>query len=149
MPAAALALVAGALTVLGFAPFGAALLPVVTLAVLFALWRDAPTPRRAAVTGFAFGLGLFGAGVPWIGIALVSFGGMPLPVAVVGLGLAWCVLVLLYRGEFRRERLPAPPCAGPGRGGTCRANRRHVGCGASLPSRHARARSRHAFRHLS
>ncbi len=95
MPAAALALVAGALTVLGFAPFGAALLPVVTLAVLFALWRDAPTPRRAAVTGFAFGLGLFGAGVPWIGIALVSFGGMPLPVAVVGMA-GFCAYLALW-----------------------------------------------------
>ena len=66
------AVLAGALTVAGFAPFGVALLPIVTLAGLFVLWRDAVTPKRAAGLGFAFGAGLFGAGVPWIGIALVS-----------------------------------------------------------------------------
>ena len=77
------ALAAGAATVFGFAPFGAAALPFVTLALLFLLWQDAPSPRAAAWLGFAFGAGLFGAGVPWVYIALHTFGGMPLPVAVL------------------------------------------------------------------
>jgi apolipoprotein N-acyltransferase len=66
-PSAALA---GALTVFGYAPFGVALAPIATLAVLFWLWRDASTPRAAAGLGFAFGAGLFGAGVSWIALAL-------------------------------------------------------------------------------
>ena len=37
----AFALAAGVATVFGFAPFGVAPLPVLSLAVLFALWRDA------------------------------------------------------------------------------------------------------------
>jgi len=82
-PALAAAALCGALTVFGFAPFGVAPLPVVTLAVLFALWQRA-APREAAWRGFAFGAGLFGAGVTWVYIALETFGGMPMAVALVG-----------------------------------------------------------------
>lgn len=91
----ALAALAGALTVLGFAPFGAALLPIATLALLFMLWRDAPTPRRAAAQGFAFGLGLFGAGVSWIYVALQTFGGMPAPLAAIGIA-GFCAYLALW-----------------------------------------------------
>jgi len=78
----ALAVFAGALSVFAFAPFGFGALPVVTLAVLFALW-SAATPREAAWLGFAFGTGLFGAGVSWVYIALETFGGMPAALTVV------------------------------------------------------------------
>jgi len=91
----ALAALAGALTVFGFAPFGAALLPIATLALLFMLWRDAPTPRRAAAQGFAFGLGLFGAGVSWIYVALQTFGGMPAPLAAIGIA-GFCAYLALW-----------------------------------------------------
>ncbi|HEY1325843.1 MAG TPA: apolipoprotein N-acyltransferase [Casimicrobiaceae bacterium] len=73
----ALAAAAGALSVLGYAPFGIPALPLVALAVLFASWNAAATPRAAAAQGFAFGLGLFGAGVSWVFIALSGFGEMP------------------------------------------------------------------------
>jgi len=92
---AALAALAGALTVFGYAPFGVALAPIATLAVLFGLWRDAPTPRAAAVTGFAFGAGLFGAGVSWIAIALERFGGMPAPLAILGIA-GFCAYLALW-----------------------------------------------------
>jgi apolipoprotein N-acyltransferase len=91
----ALAALAGALTVFGYAPFGVALLPVATLAVLFGLWRDAPTAREAAWTGFAFGAGLFGAGVSWIAIALERFGGMPAPLAILGIA-GFCAYLALW-----------------------------------------------------
>ena len=78
------AFAAGAATVFGFAPLGAALLPLVTLALLFVLWQDAPTSRAAARTGFAFGVGLFGAGVSWVYIAIHTFGGMPAGLAAIG-----------------------------------------------------------------
>ena len=81
--ALASAALAGVATVLGFAPFGVAGLPIVTLAFLFGQWQQAETPRSAAATGYAFGLGLFGAGVSWVYIALERFGGMPAAIAVV------------------------------------------------------------------
>lgn len=77
------AFAAGAFCVFGFAPFALPLVAMTGLAVLFLLWHDAATPRRAAALGFAWGLGLFGFGVSWVFIALETFGGMPLPVAIV------------------------------------------------------------------
>jgi apolipoprotein N-acyltransferase len=89
-PARAIALgaavLAGAATVYGYAPFGVAVLPIVTLGFLFTQWHRAPTPRDAAAQGYAFGLGLFGAGVSWVYIALENFGGMPVPIAIVATG---------------------------------------------------------------
>jgi apolipoprotein N-acyltransferase len=73
----ALAAAAGACTVFAFAPFGVSGIAFVTLALLLVLWQHAPSPRAAAATGFAFGLGLFGTGASWLTIALVTFGGMP------------------------------------------------------------------------
>ncbi len=83
------AFVAGAAMVFAFAPFEAAPLTLASLAFLFWLWQRAPTARAAAGIGFWFGLGLFGVGVTWVYIALETFGGMPMPVAVVAaLGFA-------------------------------------------------------------
>jgi apolipoprotein N-acyltransferase len=72
-----LAVLAGILTVAGFAPWGIFPLPIFTLALLFWLWNQAKTAAHAAAIGFAFGLGLFGAGIGWIYIALNQFGEMP------------------------------------------------------------------------
>ncbi|HQR09787.1 MAG TPA: apolipoprotein N-acyltransferase [Casimicrobiaceae bacterium] len=80
-----LAFAAGALTVFGFAPFHFALLPLATLALLFWLWQRAGTPGDAALTGFAFGMGLFGVGISWISVALETFGGVPTVVAFLGM----------------------------------------------------------------
>ena len=79
----ATAAAAGVATVAGFAPFGLAHLPVLTLALLFAQWNGAAARREAAELGFAFGLGLFGAGVSWVYIALETFGGMPTAIALI------------------------------------------------------------------
>lgn len=77
------ALLAGALTVFGFAPFQASGVPILTVAVVLWLWRDATSARAAALVGFAFGLGLFGTGVSWVFIALETFGGMPTVFALI------------------------------------------------------------------
>jgi apolipoprotein N-acyltransferase len=85
----------GVATVPGFAPFGFSALPVLTLAALFLLWRHAASARHAGWLGFAFGLGLFGAGVSWIYIALAMFGGMEGVLA--GLGIAGlCAYLALF-----------------------------------------------------
>jgi apolipoprotein N-acyltransferase len=79
-----LAALTGAATVFGFAPFGVALLPMVTLSILFAQWRNTATPGAAAGVGFAFGLGMFGVGISWVYVALEKFGGVPAAIAVAG-----------------------------------------------------------------
>jgi apolipoprotein N-acyltransferase len=89
------ALVAGAATVFGFAPFGIAYVPVVALAFLVALWQGAASARAAAAMGFAFGLGLFVAGASWVFIALNTFGGMPLLLAGIGTA-GFCAFLALY-----------------------------------------------------
>jgi len=93
LPLAAAA-TAGAVTVFGFAPFGLALLPVLALAVLFALWQNA-TPRAAAAQGFAFGLALFGTGASWVFVALETFGGTPTAIALLGTA-GFVVLLALW-----------------------------------------------------
>ena len=88
-------LVLGAATVLGFAPIGLVPLAILTLAALFVLFNGAPTPRGAAALGFAFGLGLFGAGVSWVYIALSTFGGMPGVLAAFAT-LVFCAYLALF-----------------------------------------------------
>jgi apolipoprotein N-acyltransferase len=84
--ASLLAIAAGALTVAAYAPFGAPGLVAVTLALLFGLWFGEGSPRAAARTGLAFGIGLFGAGISWVYIALETFGGMAAPLAALATG---------------------------------------------------------------
>ena len=86
---------AGALTVLGFAPFHAAPLPILCLALLFWQWSRASTPKRALYYGWAFGLGFFLAGVSWIYVSLHTFGAMPLPLAALAT-LLFCVFLALF-----------------------------------------------------
>jgi apolipoprotein N-acyltransferase len=93
--ALAAALVAGALSVAGFAPLAAFPLPFLTLAGLLLLWRRAATPRGAFWIGFAFGAGLFGAGVSWVYVSLHDFGMMPAPLAAIGT-FAFCAILALY-----------------------------------------------------
>lgn len=90
----ALAFGAGGVAVFGFAPFSLPAVALVSLGALFFLWDGAATARRAAALGFAWGLGLFGFGVSWVFIALETFGGMPLPVALVSTAgfVAWLAL---------------------------------------------------------
>ncbi len=89
------ALAAGALSVAGFAPLAAFPLPFATLAGLLFLWRSAATPRVAFRIGFAFGAGLFGAGVSWVYVSLHDFGSMPAPLAAIG-AFAFCAILALY-----------------------------------------------------
>ncbi|MDD5299299.1 MAG: apolipoprotein N-acyltransferase [Gallionella sp.] len=78
------AFAAGLLCVFGFAPFGIYIIPVLALAALFALWNRAYNRSAAAWLGFAFGLGLFVAGISWIYVALHDYGDMPLLLALPG-----------------------------------------------------------------
>ena len=69
-----LALTAGGLSVFSFAPFGYSALAPLSLFLLFGAWTTA-TPARAALRGFLFGLGQFGAGVSWVYISMHDYSG--------------------------------------------------------------------------
>jgi apolipoprotein N-acyltransferase len=86
---AALALVAGASLPLAFAPVNLHPLAVIAPAILFWLWIDA-APRRAALTGYLFGLGYFALGVSWVSVSMYRFSGMGLFFS----GLATALFVL-------------------------------------------------------
>ena len=83
----------GALTVLGFAPFYFFPIPLFTLALLCHFWRRSATPFSAALLGFSFGMGMFGAGVTWIYVSLHDFGGMPMAAAVLALSTGAATLL--------------------------------------------------------
>ena len=86
---------AGLLAVGGFSPLNLYPLPVIGLAVLFALWRAAPCSRSGFLTGLGFGLGYFGAGVSWIYISLAVYGGMAGWLAGLAT-LLFCLVLALF-----------------------------------------------------
>jgi apolipoprotein N-acyltransferase len=106
-----LALLAGALLSLAFAPFGAWPLTILCPAVLMALWQHA-TPRRAAALGLAFGAGTYAAGTWWLYISIHVFGQAPvwltlfLMIAMVALMAVWQGLL----GYAIARWLPADGC---------------------------------------
>jgi len=105
----ALAFSAGLLAVFGFAPFGLFPLSVFALAVLFTQWLRAENAWAAARIGWAFGFGLFGAGIGWIYIALHDYGDMPslLALPVTALFAAFLALFPAVVG-YAQARLPGP-----------------------------------------
>ncbi len=118
----AVAMLAGAVSVLAFAPFG--LFPILFVTFPVLIWLlDGAAPKAgsrglrrllpAAVVGWSFGFGYFLAGLHWVGGAfLVESEGLrwAAPVAVValpaGLALVWAFAAMLARllwsEDFRR-----------------------------------------------
>lgn len=86
---------AGAAAVLSFAPFNFWPFAPASLFLLFAWWRDCATAAGAFRTGFAWGLGLFVAGVSWIYVSLNVYGGMPAPLAGLAT-LLFCAYLALF-----------------------------------------------------
>lgn len=81
MPGDILALVAGAIVPLAFAPFEIALLAPLALVILMLCWYQV-SPGRAFFRGWLFGLGMFGVGVSWVHISMNQFGGIGVPLSV-------------------------------------------------------------------
>ena len=102
-----IAFASGAASVAAFAPLGLYPLLVATSAVLIHFWVPA-SPASAARSGFAFGLGLFGAGVSWIYVSLHDIGGMPAPVAALATFLLCAFISLLPAAAgWLQARIPA------------------------------------------
>ncbi len=107
---------AGVLAVAGFAPLGVWPLPVLSLAVLFALWQRSPSTRAGFVVGFTWGLGFFIAGVSWVFVSLSVYGGMAPWLAALATFL-FCAFLALFPAVVgalqaypeRYQRWPLPP----------------------------------------
>ncbi|BAO45751.1 apolipoprotein N-acyltransferase [Thiolapillus brandeum] len=91
-----LAFAAGGLCVLAFAPFSQGWVALLSLALLFLLWRDA-SPGQAFWTGWSWGAGLMGFGVFWLHNSIAQFGGLNLPLAIF-ITLLFAVFVALFPG---------------------------------------------------
>jgi len=92
---AAVAFAAGAAAVLAFSPSDLWPVGLAALTLLVHLWLRAESPRAALLLGYAFGLGLFGAGVSWVYISLHRFGAMPAPLAAFAT-LVFCAWLALF-----------------------------------------------------
>jgi apolipoprotein N-acyltransferase len=115
---AALVAACGALAVLGYAPLAWWPLMPLSLAALAWCVRDARRTRDAAWLGFAWGFAHFACGVGWLRIALSTFGGMPMPLAIFAVGLLVAYMALfpaaacaLAARVLPRSRLVALPAA--------------------------------------
>lgn len=88
-----LALLAGALLPLAYAPVGVWPLAPLAVAVLFLLWLFA-SPRQALRRGLLFGMGQFGVGISWIFISIYYHGHVPLLLSLFLTALLVLVLAL-------------------------------------------------------
>ena len=103
-----IAFLAGAATVVAFAPAGVYPLTLASFALLVQQWSEA-SPRRCFMAGFWFGLGFFGAGVSWVYVSMSEFGGMPAPLAVFATA-SFCAFLALFPASagWLQARIPAP-----------------------------------------
>ncbi len=103
-------LLAGALAVGGFAPFGYWPLPLLSLGVLFALMQRTRSAAAGFAAGLAWGLGFFIAGVSWVFISLAEYGGMTPWLAALATFLFCTLLALLPAAVgFIQGRWRLPP----------------------------------------
>jgi apolipoprotein N-acyltransferase len=100
-----LAFVAGALSVLAFAPFSQPWISLIGLALLFHLWLGA-TPKRGFLSGLCFGLGLMGFGVSWVHNSIAQFGGVNQPLAwLITLGFVFALALYFGLAGWLSTRL--------------------------------------------
>ena len=106
-----LAAIAGALVTLSLAPFNYWPLGILSSAVLAWLLMNV-SPAQAALRGWFYGLGLFGAGTSWVYVSIHVYGYAPVPLAVAltilfsaGLGLFTCFTFYIYARWVRDTAL--------------------------------------------
>jgi len=95
-----LAMLAGASTVLAFAPYGWWMLQIVALALLFLLALHASTPRSAFLLGWGFAFAALAAGTHWLYVSMHDYGHMPGVIAALAVLLLAAGLALLYGGAL-------------------------------------------------
>src|SRR6185436_10612616 len=103
-----IAFLAGAATVVAFAPAGVYPVALITFAWLAHRWSEA-SPRRCFMAGFWFGVGFFAAGVSWVYVSMSEVGGMPAPLAAFSTAF-FCAFLALFPATagWLQARIPAP-----------------------------------------
>ncbi|WP_241698010.1 apolipoprotein N-acyltransferase [Rheinheimera pleomorphica] len=104
---------AGGSTTLAFAPFTLWWLPLCTVALLVFCLNRATSARSAALTGFSFGIGWFGAGISWVHVSIAEFGGLPLAgsLALMALLVAYLALFPAFASwlSYKLRYIPVMP----------------------------------------
>ena len=103
-----LALGAGSLMPLAFAPYSIFPIAVLSIAVLFFLWQ---TPQRAFWRGFLYGLGMFGVGISWVHVSFYQFGGIPWVGTIIltaAFVVGWSVVHPALLGYLLTRSKPTP-----------------------------------------
>jgi apolipoprotein N-acyltransferase len=89
-----LAFIAGLAMTFSYAPFN--LWPIAIFSLITACYvTDKQSTRSAAKYGFAFGFGWFALGISWVHVSIAQFGGLPLPVSLLLMGLL-CAYLAIY-----------------------------------------------------
>ncbi|MDR0233811.1 MAG: apolipoprotein N-acyltransferase, partial [Zoogloeaceae bacterium] len=83
----------------GAVSFFFSLFSIALFALFYLLLLKANTGRRAFLTGFAYGLGLFLGGVSWVYVSLADFAAMPVPLAML-LTLLFSAYLALFPALF-------------------------------------------------
>ncbi len=89
-----LLLLAGLSNAFAYAPHHYTFIPLVTLPLLLILTQGAKSAKSAAIGGFIYGLGWFGAGISWVHVSIDQFGGLPLVASLALMGLLVAYLAL-------------------------------------------------------
>lgn len=109
-----IALIAGVVTPLAFAPVGLWPLQLATLALVLHMVAREDKPMAAALTGWAYSFGWLVTGVHWLYISMHDFGGMPgwmsaLAVCLLALYLAAYTALLFGAAVWLRSRWQLSP----------------------------------------
>lgn len=94
VPTLLIAVVAGMATTLAYAPFSISVLGILCPALLLVLWQN-NSPRKSALIGLFYGLGLFGTGTWWIYISVHEFGHLASPLAALA-----ALILVTYEALF-------------------------------------------------
>ena len=100
------ALLAGALNVLSFAPFFIWPIQILSLALMFLLYVGHPSwsKKQIAKLGFSYAFGTMSIGVSWLTIAMTRYGGMPWLLAILFVSLLAAYMALFIMGAFVLSR---------------------------------------------
>lgn len=91
------AVIAGTLVPLAFAPFNLFPLIFIAIAILFFLLQTTDNTWRIFLRGYLFGCGYFGLGVTWVAVSMVRFGGMSFALSVA-LSILLVLVLSFYIG---------------------------------------------------
>lgn len=89
-----IALVAGGIMPLAFAPFGFFPMSIISMAILFYLCLEL-SPKRSFKIGLTYGLGYFGVGISWLQISIHQFG-LPVLAFSVSMMILFVLLIALF-----------------------------------------------------